>query len=161
MVIFEGTKGVGKTTLIEKLGVDSEAVYHCTAEDENTIEFYESVMKDYEVLDRGWLGELIWPKLYGRDEKFGLDEAVERFQRDKCLMIVLYASNVEVLIERVGIRDGSVDARCLRQANEMFQVYASALIEQGFNIITLDICNCDYSKRIAHLLKEGCGYEID
>jgi len=68
-IIVEGCDGVGKTTLAKKLAekYNIKSYMHITRDDPNTAEFYVNTLNKTDVIfDRHFIGEMIYPKIFGR-----------------------------------------------------------------------------------------------
>ena len=70
-IIIEGADGVGKTTLVNKLAERYNlGVIHCHSKDPNDLDFYYQLLRKNEVIyDRHLIGEMVYPKIFGRPQK--------------------------------------------------------------------------------------------
>ena len=93
-IIVEGCDGTGKTTLCKRLaeryGFD---VVHVTSKDPNDFDFYRQTMRKSNVVyDRHFLGELIYPEVYGRKGNLSLYDAdwfrYYAFETKTCIIVL-------------------------------------------------------------------------
>lgn len=76
-VIIEGADGVGKTTLSKQIAENAGIDYiHFDADDPADFDFFKQfIKKDNIVCDRHVLGELVYPKYYGRKPRIAYEDA--------------------------------------------------------------------------------------
>ena len=73
ITIIEGVDGTGKTTFAKKLAEEKAATYlHADKPTKKAWwqEYLDPITSQNMVLDRWHLGELVWPKIYGRQSLF-------------------------------------------------------------------------------------------
>lgn len=78
-IIIEGTDGVGKTTLAKRLVAKTQCVYrHAGPPTSGTwvAEYVAPLIREYPwvlkrvIFDRWHVGEMVWPRLFGRESLF-------------------------------------------------------------------------------------------
>lgn len=76
-IILEGCDGTGKSTLARLLADKYKLdLCHCTQSDPGDYEFYkQTARKDNVVWDRHTIGELIYPDVFGRQQKLSPEDA--------------------------------------------------------------------------------------
>ena len=76
-IILEGCDGTGKSTLARLLADKYKLdLCHCTQSDPGDFEFYkQTARKDNVVWDRHTIGELIYPDVFGRQQKLSPEDA--------------------------------------------------------------------------------------
>lgn len=151
--IVEGPKGSGKSTYLRLLPKFlSEQikrpikVIHLDKTTPNTLEYIQSLHDEENlyILDRGWLSELVYSKVYDRDELFNIEDT---FKYKELLEIPLtiinvHEAEVSLLYKRLSRRDHieltEKDKRQIRNSNQLFDVYAYYYImeapSRGINI---------------------------
>ena len=78
-IVLEGADGTGKTTLANILAFKyGLTVCHCTQNDASDPVFYSQVLrKEDTVWDRHTIGELIYPRIFGRKQQTTPEQAKE------------------------------------------------------------------------------------
>lgn len=129
-IILEGCDGTGKTTLAKLLAEKYKLdICHCTQSDPGDFEFYkQTARKDNVVWDRHTIGELIYPKVFRRPEKIGIEDArlVLAYAREAGTKIFVLTDDIEVIRKRLLDR-GKEDQRILdllEWINKEFLFYA-------------------------------------
>lgn len=138
-VILEGCDGTGKTTLAkllaERYGLD---ICHCTQYDPADYNFYLHTMrKENVVWDRHTLGELIYPKVFGRTPKLCVTEARELMliAQQLGVKIFILTADIEVIKSRL-ISRGSEDDRILNKIEEIDSEFRK--LGEQFHIPVID-----------------------
>jgi len=129
-IILEGCDGTGKTTLAkilaDRYGLD---VCHCTQDDPGDYEFYRQTLRKENVIwDRHTLGELIYPKVFGRKQKIGTEDArllMHHAKEGGVKVFVLTAdrSSIYQRLDARGNEDGSVYEN-VSYIDKQFRFYA-------------------------------------
>ena len=79
-IIIDGPNNVGKTTFIKAMLAHNHfkdfKYKHLTAEDENSLSFYKDILneKQFYILDRGPIGELVYSEIYKRTPRITHNE---------------------------------------------------------------------------------------
>lgn len=125
-VILSGPDSCGKTTLadrlVEKYMMD---VIHSTATTRNTLEYHLDLLDyhDNTVFDRHCVGEMVFPKLYGREPKITVSEfykILDRVVENNDIYVLFVCSNPDILKERL-IERGETDY--LREIEDQCKLY--------------------------------------
>lgn len=129
-IILEGCDGTGKTTLAkilaDRYGLD---ICHCTQDDPGDYEFYRQTLRKENVIwDRHTLGELIYPKVFGRDQKISSEDArlLMHYAKEEGVTVLVLTTDIESIHDRVDARgdeDGRICGR-LAKIDEQFKRYA-------------------------------------
>lgn len=132
--IFEGPKGCGKTTAINKLRqhLDNCEVVHATKDTPNDYLWHRTYLEKGSkisnmIFDRFYFGETIYPYLENRDSKINLKEIIQLQLEFKPITIVGYSSDDDLLISRVRERDGNFEsdyAQNIIDSNHIFKYIA-------------------------------------
>ena len=105
-IVVEGPNNVGKTSLVNRLmnvhGLNTWKVIHMTGNDDNSFKHYDELFGTDEniIFDRAHVGEMIYPKIYGRKSTLTEKEFLElcRKYKDKILYIFVNA-NINFVIK--------------------------------------------------------------
>ena len=137
--IFEGPKGCGKTTAINKLRqhLDNYEVVHATKDTLNDYLWHRTYLEKGSkisnmIFDRFYFGETIYPYLENRDSKINLKEIIQLQLEFKPITIVGYSSDDDLLLSRVRERDGNFEsdyAQDIIDSNHIFK-YVAWLMRQ-------------------------------
>lgn len=107
-VILEGVDGAGKTTLAkilaDKYGLD---ICHCTQNDAADYDFYrQTLRKENVVWDRHTLGEIIYPRVFGRRQQLSPEDArlIVHYAKEEDVKIIVLTADLPVLYERLNSR---------------------------------------------------------
>lgn len=107
-IILEGCDGSGKTTLAkilaDKYGLD---ICHCTQFDAADYTFYrQTLRKENVVWDRHTLGELIYPKVFGREQQIGTEDArlVMHYAEKENVKVLVLTADMPTLLKRLNGR---------------------------------------------------------
>ena len=129
-IILEGADGTGKSTLAKILADKYHLdICHCTQTDPSDYEFYkQTARKDNVVWDRHTIGELIYPMVFNRDPKIGVEDAhlVIAYAKEAGVRIFVLTTDIEEMKRRVMAR-GTEDPRILEKLewiNSEFLLYA-------------------------------------
>lgn len=148
--IFEGPKGCGKTTAINKLSqyLDNFEIVHATKDTPNNYLWHRTYLEKGSkssnmIFDRFYCGETIYPYLENRDSKINLKQIIQLQLEYKPTTIVGYSSDDDLLISRVRERDGGLgpdDAQKIIESNRIFKYMAWLMQQYGAkNFYSLDI----------------------
>lgn len=163
LTILEGPKGVGKSTYLKHIQENETTIFpnrdtnkiikyiHLDKNTPNTIEYFLELHNDKEVdyvLDRGWLSELVYSIIYGRNEKFTFEEV-----RDAGLLqiplriLIAERRDIPVLFQRIAERDNIVLTdeykRQVRQSNALFKLYSYVLKDANIIVEYLQVATTD------------------
>lgn len=129
-VILEGVDGAGKTTLAkilaERYGLD---ICHCTQHDAADYNFYrQTLRKDNIVWDRHTLGELIYPKIFDREQQISTEDArlVMHYAKEEGAKVIVLTADIMTIYERLNAR-GNEDNRIYENVDYIdaqFRFYA-------------------------------------
>lgn len=129
-IILEGCDGTGKTTLAkilaEKYGLD---VCHCTQHDAKDYDFYrQTLRKENVVWDRHTIGELIYPKVFGRKQDIGTEDArlIMHYAKEEDVKVFVLTCDPEIIKKRL-LGRGTEDYRIIKnyeKINHLFKFYA-------------------------------------
>lgn len=144
-IILEGPDGAGKTTLAHilafKYGLD---ICHCTASDPNDFDFYkQSVRKDNIVWDRHTIGELIYPKIFSREQNISVEDARIVLWDARALgaKVFVLTGNPDILQKRLLARGGE-DPRILNNIANIkneFEFYAEQFCVPVIDTLTMTL----------------------
>lgn len=159
--VLEGPKSSGKST-IAKFFIDNGYEYfHSTNETENDFDYHFSLLKDKNkrIIDRFSIGEMIYPTIYDRESKLNFSDFYFTMIMPNTVYIILYASDVDELIERIFERDSGkkeIEVDVLIESNKLFEFMAKSL--KGKNILSFDVCKYSSDDIIKELMLK---YEIE
>lgn len=129
-IIIEGCDGTGKSTLAkilaDRYGLD---ICHCTQDDPGDYEFYRQTLRKENVIwDRHTIGELIYPKIFGRKQKIGVEDArlLMHHAKEGGVKVLVLTADVVSILDRIDAR-GNEDERVydnLAKINYLFKKYA-------------------------------------
>lgn len=144
-IILEGPDGAGKTTLAHilafKYGLD---ICHCTASDPSDFDFYkQSVRKDNIVWDRHTIGELIYPKVFSREQNISVEDARIVLWNARALgaKVFVLTGNPDILQKRLLARGGE-DPRILNNIANIkneFEFYAELFRVPVIDTLTMTL----------------------
>lgn len=106
-IILSGPDACGKTTLSEKLQKKyGMSVIHSTASTPNTLAYHLDLIDyhDNTIFDRWSVGEMIFPKIYGREPKMTEEEfyiSLRRVEDNNDMYIIFTCSDTNILKERL------------------------------------------------------------
>lgn len=137
LIIIEGVDRTGKTTLAESLKnrLNGADLYHCSAPDKHTtaIDEYVDPLCGYQpgsgrhvIYDRHWLGETVWPGIFGRPSIMTEADqlAIEAFLLTRGALLVLALREEESLKEAVESSDQPITGDQAIAAQRRF-IYAA------------------------------------
>lgn len=115
-IIIEGCDGTGKSTLARLYANEYGLDYcHCTSTDPTDYSFYKNtIRKDNTVWDRHTIGELIYPKIFNRQQQISTEDArlVLAYGRNVGAKIFVLTADLDAIKERLEKRGGE-DPRIL------------------------------------------------
>ena len=125
-IILEGPDATGKTTLSEKLQKKYGMGYlHSTSTTPNDLKYHMDLLdKENMVFDRFMCGEFVYPEIYGREPKMSFDDILKVMQKivdNNDILIIMYASDLETLKERLVERGELNYLKEIEQQNILFQ----------------------------------------
>ena len=104
-IVIEGCDGVGKSTAVSKLAKKYNLdICHCTQRDPSDFGFYqETLRKENIVWDRHFIGELIYPKVFDRDQNISAFDAYELVNDGKSngVKFFIMTADIETIRERL------------------------------------------------------------
>lgn len=153
-IILEGCDGTGKTTLAKllsyKYGLD---ICHCTQTDPADYDFYrQTARKENVIWDRHTIGELIYPEVFGRKPKIGVEDArlALHYAKEAGAKIFVLTADINEIRRRLMSR-GKEDQRVLDKLewiNNQFLFYADI-----YNIPVIDTSTMTFND-IFNLVEE-------
>lgn len=115
-IILEGADGTGKTTLAKLLADKYKLdICHCTQSDPADYEFYkQTARKDNVIWDRHTIGELIYPEVFDRKPKIGVEDArlIIAYAKEAGAKIFVLTADINEIRRRLTSR-GTEDQRIL------------------------------------------------
>lgn len=104
-IILEGCDGTGKTTLAKILADKYKLdICHCTTVDPGDYEFYkQTARKENIVWDRHTIGELIYPDVFGRKQRIGVEDVrlILAYAREAGTKIFILTADIEDIRRRL------------------------------------------------------------
>lgn len=152
-IVLEGPKASGKSTLAKHFILLGYEYFHSSSETENDLKYHLDLLEgDKRVIDRFSVGEMIYPSIYNREGKLSLPEFLTTMTNQDTIYVILFASNINDLFERIELRDygKKIDYKSLRASNSCFKMMAHNLKTVNKNIKTFDISKTD----IENIIKE-------
>ena len=156
-IIVEGAKGVGKTTLTNKLkdALDLEVI-HSDAASENDMEYHLRLLLDGKdtILERFHLGEIIYSIIYDRIPKIYLYQMLGLHNITPGVhLVILWNSDIDLLVERLRNRDDGrvVDDQVIIDAvnsNTYFKVIGDILKLEGDSVHLFDTAKLDVETEV-------------
>lgn len=154
-IIIEGADGVGKTTLVKLLanryGLD---ICHCTQHDPADFEFYkQTARKENVIWDRHTIGELIYPRVFGRKQQISPEDAriILSYAKENGGKIFVLTAPLQEIKKRLLARNIPEDSRIMENLgiiNDQFLFYADV-----FNIPVIDTSHMNISEIFAMVEK--------
>ena len=146
-IILEGPDGAGKTTLANQLMEKYGAKYfHSSSKTENTQDYHIDLLfnEGNVVYDRFFIGEYVYSAVFDRQCKLNNHDLLflsSLADSQKCLIVVLYTSNVYSIFNRLNHRGGESKAIIdnLVEINSMFKLIGKTLISDKRNVLCIDI----------------------
>lgn len=130
-IILEGCDGTGKTTLAkilaERYGLD---ICHCTQNDPGDYEFYRQTLRKENVIwDRHTLGELIYPNVFARKPKIGVEDArlLMAYAREADVRTFVLTADLSTIRKRIVEREADeapAIVENLKEIDTWFRFYA-------------------------------------
>lgn len=159
-VILESPDACGKTTLAEKLQKKYGMGYlHSTAHTPNDLKYHMDLLdKDNMVYDRFMCGELVYPEIYGRKPKMTIEEIftiMEKIIDNNDLLIIMYASDINTLKERLIARGEMNYLNEIEQQNELFKkvIYILNAFEYK-HFIPVDVSKIENYEKLDNYIDE-------
>ena len=128
-IIIEGPDATGKTTLAEKIKAKYPFMQyvHSTASTPNDYDYHSNLLAACNgIYDRFFMGELVYPEIYGRPAKMTVAEArqlMNEIMANNDIFIVMYASNLNTLKERLVARGEVHYLEEIEAQNKLFKYY--------------------------------------
>lgn len=159
-IIIEGPDATGKTTLSEKLQKKYNLDYmHLTSETPNDLKFHLDLLdKDNMVYDRFMCGELVYPEIYHREPKMSFEDVCKVMNKiidNNDIFIMMYASDINVLKERLIERGELNYLKEIEQQNELFTkiIYTLQVFEYK-NFIPVDVSKVENYDKLDVIIDE-------
>lgn len=97
-IYLDGCDGVGKSTLANYLSERFCIDKFCLTKDseKSLVRYMQLTYLDNVVYDRTFLSEVVYPKVFGREEwlsKNDIKNLLDLYKREKCLIVICTASN--------------------------------------------------------------------
>lgn len=127
IIIVEGPNNVGKTSFINKLLNDPNfkhyQVEHVGSKCPNDLAFHRNFLEYYDnlILDRFYVGETIYPQLYGREAKLTIDDLsdlVKEFENN--VVHVFVDADIEFIAKAYKNKDEEPDWEFIYKERNMF-----------------------------------------
>lgn len=143
-IIIEGPDATGKTTLAKDLSSKYGFEYiHSTAETPNTYEWHKEILDKHNIVcDRFFIGETIYPIIYNRKPKMSLndlDRLLDDMKNSDDLIIVMYASDMSILKDRLIERGEMHYLEEIDQQNELFYERYKHISSRYKNTMLVDV----------------------
>lgn len=137
-IILEGCDGTGKTTLAkilaDRYGLD---ICHCTQDDPGDYEFYRQTLRKENVIwDRHTLGELIYPEVFGRNQKIGCEDArlLMHYAKEGGVKVFVLTTDKSSIYQRLNAR-GNEDSSVYENVSYIDKQFKRYAEEFGIPII--------------------------
>ena len=109
-IVLEGCDGTGKTTLAKKLAdIYNLDICHCTQYDPSDYLFYQQTLrKENIVWDRHTIGELIYPRIFNREQKTTEEQALKVVEYGKSIGVrfLVLTTDDNIIKSRLDSRGG-------------------------------------------------------
>lgn len=163
MVIYiDGPNNTGKTTLIKALAKRLEkdykvSIFHCDETFENTFEAYNNLINEHTddilLLDRGWIGEQVYPYLKKRISKIDCGEITKLCSKKnvKTFIITGTFSQIEMACKLKGENFDRIETA---QELRLFDNIRSYLDIAGVNVTELNLLIWTNEININHILSQ-------
>ncbi len=162
-VILSGPDSCGKTTLGEKLRDKyNMKIIHSTATTRNTLEYHLDLLDyhDNTIFDRFSVGEMIFPKIYGRPAMLTEEEffkTLRRVEDNNDIYIIFTCSDIEILKKRL-IERGEEDYLAeIKQQCELYNEVAAKMANffgDYKNFYVIDIAEDNAYDNLDNWIKE-------
>ena len=140
-IVVEGADGVGKSTLVNKLVEELNfPTAHPTSETENTYQYDLELLSSSEdiIIDRLILSEIVYSSVFSRVPLIDMNEFMLLLEEID-VMIIMYASNDEDLVNRLKNRGSLDEYERAIEANNIYKVVAPLWAEYDNKIKVIDI----------------------
>lgn len=158
-IILEGPDGAGKTTIVNKLAKDFNLeIQHVSGRDPNNFDWYiETFKKDNVVFDRHFIGELIYPKVFFREQRLAYTEAQTLFNyaKEHNIIIIIITANEDDILRRFSEREELEDPRIIEHLTWTIQQFKTCARDEGLPIFnTSEASEENNYKKIKQYIEE-------
>ena len=165
-LILSGPDGCGKTTLADRMSkLHNMEIIHSTSKTRNTLGYHLDLIDfhDNTVFDRFSVGEMVFPRLYGREPKLTTEEFYETLRRvrdNNDMYVIFTCSDSNILKERL-IERGEEDY--LKEIDEQCVLYeeVAEMMENYFgdykNFYVCDIASENAYDKLYNWVDENFG----
>ena len=124
IIVVEGPNNVGKTTFIDAFLKKHKdfSVRHITDKDDNTIEFYESLLSTSEnmIYDRCHPGEMVYPVIYGRESNVNIVNFPELCEKHRNVVYIFIDATDEFKIRGFNNKHEDYDMQMIIKEQDLF-----------------------------------------
>lgn len=149
--IFEGANSVGKTTIINKIKskLNDYDYVHLDSTTPNDYKYHEELLqKDNTLIDRFFLGEIIYSVIFNRNPKLNLSNIETLLSENPDNTLFILYCDEEVIKERLLKRNRYDDGRLINNfnkeiilANDLFQSLGKYLSDKYENVYLINTSN--------------------
>ncbi len=143
-IVIEGPNNVGKSTLIAAIKSTVEfkdfEIEHVDSKCPNDYKFHEDLLKSSQnmIFDRFYIGETIYPELYGRDSKMTQEQLLKickDFNNETYIVVV--DADYGFIARAYANKNEEIDWDFVTKEKTMFEQRYQLLKNAGVNVIKL------------------------
>lgn len=156
-IILEGPDGAGKSTIANKISTEFNLkVQHVSGSDPNNYNWYiETFKNDNVVFDRHFLGELIYPTVFNRQQRITNKEFKKllKYIKENNILLIIIMADKQTILKRFTERKIKEDDRIIKYLDwtiTQFKYYA-----KKYKFAMFETTNADIDKKINKFIKEN------